>query len=96
MIRKETYIAFDGTEFDTKDECQNYELEQEKIEGNEERVFYLESGKTLMKHEIKEFFRKTSCGKCPFTRECRAMEQRIRMSTTNTFNLCDVMYDEIK
>ncbi len=95
MEKKEIYVAFDGKEFDTEKECQNYEEENNKNTLNENRLFYLESGKSLTKNEVKEFFKKVSCSECPFSKECRAMEQRIRCSTTDTFCLCDTILGNI-
>ena len=90
MKKKEIYVAFDGTEFDTEKECQNYEEEN-----YENRLFYLESGKSLTKDEVKEFFKKISCSECPFSKECSAMVQRIRRSTTDTFCLCNTILGHI-
>ena len=95
MKKKEIYVAFDGTEFDTEKECQNYEEENNKNTINENRLVYLESGKSLTKDEVKEFFKKISCSECPFSKECRAMEQRIRRSTTDTFCLCNTILGNI-
>ena len=94
-LLKKIYLAFDGMEFYNKEECQKYEAELKRQNENEERVFNLDSGKTLTKNEVKEFFRKMSCDKCPFSKECRAMEQRIRCSTTDTFCLCDTILGNI-
>ena len=46
----------------------------------------------MTKEDIVDYFNKVgSCKDCTFERECDAMYDRVRCSTTNTFRLCDVI-----
>lgn len=91
MTTKEIYIACDGREFDSEVECTQYELELTKDEENKKKVFTLKNGKELTGDDIREFFRAIRCNDCLLSKECRAMENKIRMSTTDTFGLCDAI-----
>ena len=91
MRRKITYIASDGKEFDDKHAAIKYENLFKKWEQNKNNGIKLGSGVSVSRDDIIEYFKKLSCNKCPFVRNCDKMENRIRRSTTDTFTLCDVM-----
>ena len=62
-----------------------------KWEQNKNNGIKLDSGVSVSRDDIIEYFKKLSCDKCPFVRNCDKMKNRIRQSTTDTFTLCDVM-----
>lgn len=91
MRQKITYIASDGKEFDDKNAAIEYENLFKKWEQNKNNAIKLGSVVSVSCDDIIEYFKKLSCDKCPFVRNCDKMENRIRRSTTDTFTLCDVM-----
>ena len=91
MRQKVTYIASDGKEFADKNDAIKYENSLKKLEQNKNNLIKLGSGVSVSRDDIIEYFKKLSCDKCPFVRNCDKMENRIRRSTTDTFTLCDVM-----
>ena len=91
MRQKITYITSDGKEFDDKNAAIKYENSFKKWEQNKNNDIKLGFGVIVSRDDIIEYFKKLSCDKCPFVRNCDKMENRIRRSTTDTFTLCDVM-----
>lgn len=85
MKIKKTYITEDGKTFDCVDDAKRHEKEflakqaakNNKING-------------LTRNDIINFFSQ-GCEVCPFQEECETMYNRIRRSTTDTFDLCSVI-----
>ena len=48
----------------------------------------------MEKKQIIDFFKAQRCGNCQFKTECENMYQRLRAVTTDTFSLCDVIYND--
>lgn len=91
MRKKILYIAEDGKEFVNKNDAINYENELKKKELNKKGIIILDSGVSLSRNDIIEYFSKLKCDNCPLGEECGKMYNRIRRATTDAFGLCEVM-----
>lgn len=84
-----TYTTSDGVIFNDKEKALSYE---DKLQNKE---FVLEiNGKPISHDDIVEYFKTNvirGCDKCTFWKECHNMDSRVRLSTTNTFSLCDAI-----
>ena len=91
MKQKTLYITKDGKEFTNKNDAIEHELNIKRKERNKNGIITLDSGISLSRKDIIEYFGKLKCDNCPFGEKCGKMYDRIRRATTDAFGLCDVM-----
>lgn len=91
MEIKTTYTTKDGWIFDNEIEAREHEEKLIRIEENRKRVTKLSSGIELTHDDIIEYFSKQSCKGCPMRAECDMLYDQVRMKSTDTFVLCDVI-----
>lgn len=106
MVEKKTYIAFDGKEFNDREECIVYETqiksyELGEIKDDKKTSIELPNGHSISGEDIILYFdikhNVEKCAYCPFSYECGYMmgKQTIK-GVTNPFAICEAISCKIK
>ena len=91
---KTTFETSDGKIFTNKALAENHQKELNTYYDNSKKVYSVDDVQ-ISKKTIQQYFYQMRCSECPFGKECRDMEERIRRHTTSTFNLCSVITNSL-
>lgn len=91
MEIKTTFTTKDGYVFEDEMEARKHEEHILKIEEDQKKVTKLSNGKLLTRNDIIEYFNLQECKNCTMRAECDALYSHVRMKSTDTFVLCDVI-----
>jgi hypothetical protein len=86
----EVFIEFetsDGKHYTDKALAEKHQKELDTYNDNSNSVKDVQ----ISKDTIKQYFYQMKCAECPFGKECRDMEERVRRHTTSTFTLCSII-----
>ena len=84
---KTTFETSDGKVFTDKLLAEKHQKELDKYNDNSNSV----KDAKISKKTIQQYFYQMKCGECPFVKECRDMEERVRCHTTDIFSLCSII-----
>lgn len=91
---KTTFETSDGKVFTDKELAEKHQEELNTYNDNSKKVYSVKDVQ-ISKETIQQYFYQMKCAECPFGKECRDMEDRVRRHTTSTFSLCSIITNSL-
>lgn len=93
----EVFIEFetsDGKHYTDKALAEKHQEELNTYNDNSKKIYSVKDVQ-ISKETIQQYFYQMICAECPFGKECRDMEERVRRHTTDTFSLCSIITNSL-
>jgi hypothetical protein len=89
-----TFETSDGKVFTDKLLAENHQKVLDTYNDNSKKIYSVKDVQ-ISKETIQQYFYQMICAECPFGKECRDMEERVRRHTTDTFSLCSIITNSL-